>query len=453
MVRLIKIYSQRNQFRHNKLILLLIYVISSQLFHDCKKEESILPEPEVILQLPNSLTSFNYNDTVFVKARVSHNIDISTVTISITDKELKRLVGGPVLNPMKSQFNIDSYIVINNRYIEEFENYLLIEIQDKNTIYNFWYNIRINPLERELQSLLVVTSSSTPFAIDADSYRKLIRVEADGSQKIINEWNTEYLGGFADSRFGLFYSSGTIKSGVTGFNILDEELSWAIPTQSGGTLPHFTAFSASEGRVVVGVYDGSLECYDQSGLILMKTGKLSGGRFSVVLNFDTWVAGVFVPFDGRSQKLYLYNNPAGNQYGMVELPGQIIALIPYDQKTILILVDESGINKAYTYSVADKAFNFLHQITGERIHSPAGERGNIFFISDETIKWYRPGIGSIVDYLDVTDANALAFNALDNTLIVGTGNRITFYQLPNTYPYSTIELSEEIEDIDLLYNK
>lgn len=453
----------RYHIKHNILILFVVCALTSSVLHGCKKDDIEFIEPDVTLISPNIALSFNVYDTIYIKAQVNHNIKIESATISITDKNLKSLVGGPVINPNATQFEIDTYIVINNKYIEQSDNYLLIEIEDEKEKYNFWYNLKINPLEKELQNLLVVTGSSSNQMQYGDKKaeqtngtsgnNKLLNVNLNGSYRIISDWNSEYLGGYVDSHFGMFYSSGSINSGITGFNLIEEELSWSIPAQSGGAIPYFTAFDAIEGKVSVGIYDGTIRCYDQNGLILMKTDKLAGGKFTAVKNFDKWVVGVFKPFDGSNSKLYVFNNPAGNQFDMVNLPGEIVDLILLDAKTLLVVIVEKGINEAYTYTFSEKQFNYLHEITNDVLYQSAGDGDNIFFISDSTIKWYRPDIGSTVDYLNIADANSLAFDPISKVLFVGKYNSLFLYPLPSTTPSMTIELPGEIKDINLLYNK
>ncbi len=447
----------------NYLLTMLLAVSASVLFliSGCRKDENHSAEPIINLISPTESDYFNVFDTVFIKATVRHNIKVSKVSFSITDEKLKRLVGGPVLVPDTNQFDIDAFMVINNKYIEATANYLLIEVEDGNELFNYWYDLKIYPLDKELTGLTVVTESpaangKNALLSESDIQSRnfnVYRVKTDGNYTRTNIGFGEYSGGYSDSRYELFYSAGFQDEGITAFDVNTGNPKWNIPAQTVGSIPWFSSFDATEGQVSAGLYDGSVETYDQDGLIRMKSAKLPGGRFSKVVNFDKWVAGVFSPFDGTGEKLFVFNNPAGNQYDKVSLPGNPVALIPSGKSTMLFIINESGTNKAYTYKFADKQFSYLHEISADTIYRSAGEGENIFFISDNSIKWYKPEIGSTVDYIPIPAANAIAFDSISNLLVVGKGRQLYLYTLPNTTASSVIELPEDIADIRLNFNK
>ncbi|HLN53018.1 MAG TPA: hypothetical protein VK212_04875 [Lentimicrobium sp.] len=432
------------------------------IFEACKKEKNQFDEPEVKILSPSEGEVFKIYDTVFIKARVQHSRNILKATLSITDTDLKRIEGGPTLFPDTTVFTIDTYIILSNRYVQETENYLLIEIEDDNEAFNFWYNLRIVPLDKELQNILVITGApdnpgiihQSHFTADmTGNLNRLYKISSSGTYSKINEWTSEFIGGYTDSKFRLFYSSGSIESGISGFDIEQNITRWNVPAQSAGSIPYFTTFDGYEGKVAVGIYDGSVECYDQNGIILMKTVKQPGGRFSTIRIFDKWVVGVFNPFDGTNAKLYIFNNPAGNLYDIMNLPGKSAKLIPLDLKQMLVIVDESGNNEAYTYNFVQKQFNYLHEVTSDPLYRSTGLGNDIFFISEGGVKWYRANIGSTVDYLQIDSVNSIAYDAVGSTLFVGRGNILYSYSLPLTTPSSSIAFPEEIKEISLLYNK
>ncbi len=445
-----------------KLLVFIFLGMIINFFTSCKKEDNHSVEPLVSLVSPDEGSDYNVFDTVFIKANIKHNIKILKATLAITDKDSKILVGGPFFTPDNTQFDINAFIVLNNKYIESTENYLLLQVEDENEIFNFWYSIRIFPLDRELKNLIVVTSlPDSKFLAGraaANSSKttgryNLYKVNLSGSYEKLNSSFNEYIGGYTDSRYELFYSCGSESEGISALDIKNGGVKWTIPAHPTGSIPYFISFDGTEGQMATGLFDGSVESYDQNGLILMKSAKITAGRFKAVMNFNKWIVGAFSTFDGTNDKLYIFNNPAGNQYDKINLPGEFIDFIQLDQGTLLIAININGRNEAYTYKFSDKLFYYLNEISTDTISKPAGGEDNIFFISDNDIKWYRPNIGSTVNYLTVPNASAIAFDPLSNLLIVGKGHQLYLYSLPLTQPLATIDLPKEIVDISLMYNK
>ncbi len=450
-------------FKHGWVFLYLVITIG-YVTTGCKKEPEVVPEPVVELITPAENQIFNTFDTVFIKANVSHNIPISTITLSITDTDLKPVVSGKSIDPGSisssnnnsgsntssnnsgsNSYFIDNYLVIDNKYITGSENFLQIRIEVGQEIYRYWYTIGINPLTRELDDVLVVTGN-----LNAN---KLNSLKQTDEVELLWSWNSEYIGGYADSRNNMFYSSGSLISGITGYDLKEKNVAWSVPAFSSGSLPYFTAFTGVDGSIAVGINEGRVESYNNDGLKIVTTPKYQGGAFTRVMHFNDRIVAVFSPYSTNQNTFMVFNNPAGNLFASINFTGQIIDILNIKTDRIFLIINTDGINKAYEYDVNTNGLVLLHTVTAEPIQIISGNGTDYFIGTPTSVFWYKPLSGSVFRYLTASGVTAIAFDEISNTLYTAEGATLNSYSLPNSTPIINHVFNEPVKDIELIYNK
>lgn len=440
------IITQSPEAKVNSLRVIIIYCCLITIFFDgCKKTDIQGPDPEVEISLPYNNQTFNVFDTVFIIAKIKHVQEINKISLTINGKDLKPVVSGKTLDINQTSYHLSTFLIIDNKYIEGNLNYLLIKIEDNNAVYNFWQPISINPLNKELEKILIVTGMLNE--------NTLFKANISGDIEKIASWTSEYIGGYGDSKNRMFYTSGELVDGIRGYDLDEIDLLWMIPPETYSSIPYFNAFSGSEGRVTVSTSEGIIESYNHLGLKILSSNKVINGIFTNILDHDNFVIGIFKPYVGNQNSLIIFNNPAGSIYASLQFQGNVIDLLKIDKNSIMLIINETGNVKSYLYNYALNQLQPLHEITTNEVFNISGDAENIFFATNNGILWYRPSIGSIVEYLQMDDIRTLAFDNNSNLLYFSRGSSLLVSGLPFKSVLDSTEFTSPIKDIELIYNK
>lgn len=427
------------------LLLIILCSILILTIKGCRDKEEVSIEPEVQLLDPAENSVYNIYDSIKVSLIVRHVSVIGKITISVTDEELKPILTGYATTVNKKETTINTYIEINNRYIEGDQHYLLIEVEDSKEIFKFWYSIHINPLESELEKVTFVSGN--------ENINNLYILKFPESAEKVATWNSDYLGGAVDSRNFMFYSSGSLLEGIQGFNLIDNEFSWNIHGLPPLSMPYFTAFAHDDGKVLVATREGVVEGYDHTGQKIFTGEKLNNGKFTLLLKHEGFALGGFIPYTGTLKNITVFNYPAGNIYQTIELEGDPIAILTLDKNEIMVLVQVSGKVKAYVYVPSEKSFTYFHDVTDKNIKSVTGGNDNLFLLTNDEVLWYRPDIGSTVPYLSAEGISCIEYDPVNNLLFTGQDGKVKQYILPSLTEQVLHIGSEPVKDINLWYNK
>lgn len=428
-----------------KKIILLSLVVFVIICGGCSKEEKYEQPPEVQLILPAGNSVFNVYDTIFIKAQVSHHSVIRRIDISVRDSDLKPVLASKTVEANDREVLIETFIPVDNKYIYDDEHFLLIEIEDDDNLFKEWYQIEIQPLTKELENVVYVSGEGNE--------RELFILSNELFPTKIAQWNSEYLGGYVDSRYRQFYTSGSLVDGIRCYDIDNKELKWSIPVKVSGTLPYFTAFSAIDGRVAVATREGSIECYDQNGLRTCMTPKRNNGKYHQVLLHGDFVMGLFSQFSGTSEFFDVYNYPSGTLYQSLEIPGDPVNISTLDDdKVILFTMLQYGC-RTYNYSPFNKSLGNLQDISVDRIIKVAGKSGNFYLLDSTGVIWYQPETRQASNIIYYSSYSGINYDPYGNILYLADGNEINYYLLPYAYETKSYDAGKIVNDVLLLFNR
>jgi len=276
---------------------------------------------------------------------------------------------------------------------------------------------------------------------------------SQGTSETFFSWNSEYLGGYMDSRYRNFYTSGSLIDGIRSYSIDQKELIWSVPAIVGGNLPYFTSFNASDGFVNAAVWKGYIDVYNQEGNKTFTSISFPNGRFIKSLKTKSFVYSILHSFDNQPQKLVVFNYPAGNVYYSTDLNGTGLFISELEDENILILVTTDEETQAWQFNPLNKSLIYLHDVTDIRVDAVTGDDGNYFMATENVILWYRPQIASTVNYLNITNLQAMTYSKEDNGLFLAEDGRISVYHLPAQVPENLYQSDQPVKDILILYNK
>lgn len=430
----------------NRLILFAVSMFAiSLLALSCKKEEANPVEPIVKLISPYTQQQYSIYDTIFIELEVEHVKPVKRLSLIVTDDDEKPVLPVHSFVYNDSKFSVKSFIVIENRYINETQNFLNIKIEDDQDIFNYWYEITISPLAKSLNGMLVVTGVGND--------NRLSTITLSGASITLLDWNSEYLGGYYDARNQNFYTSGSLIDGIFAYNLKDSVVLWEVNTTPGNSLPHFTCFAATTGKVSAAIRGGYIETYNAEGMKIFKSTELTNGAFRKMVHYRNFIASVFVNYTSAINKLLIFNYPAGNTYDSINLEGEIIDIIPGENMEIYLIMDFGESIKLWSYNFNQKSLLFRETITGGNSHLVTGNHQNMFLSDGNKVMWYKPDFGSNINYLELAGITAISFDSLNNALYVGKQDSLIQYILPSAIPQNSIRMESTIKDIEFIYNK
>lgn len=423
------------------LLLLILFVSTAS----CRKEESVPAEPVVTLLSPYSRQQYSIFDTIYIHLKVAHTAQIRKISLGVTDQNEKPVLSSVHYDINDANYELKTFIIIDNRYINETLNFLNVKVEDQENIYNYWYEITIHPLGKELNNLLLVTGSG--------NNNSLYKLDFQGNATKLLDWQSEYLGGYYDSRNRNFYTSGSLIDGLMAYSLTDSIISWEVNTVPGNSLPHFTCFTAATGKVSAAIFEGYIESYNAEGMKIFKSNELSNGYFKKILHYRNFIASVFKNYSGQVNRLLLFNYPAGNIYDSIDLQGEIVDIIPAENMEMFLVLNDEGFIKLWSYNFNQKSLMFKEVITSGEAQSVTGNFDNMFISVGSSVMWYKPASSSNIEYLEFASISTLAFDSLNNTLYVAQQDSLFQYQLPATNPLYRNRLQSTIKDIEFIYNK
>lgn len=429
-----------------KKLVFFIFLLSLFTLLACKEEERVVKPPVVSLIDPLGSSMYYVFDTIFIKAIISHESSLNTITLSVTNELLKPVVSSKTLNVNNSNITLDSYLVINNKYIEDEVHYLLIEMSDNENLFKEWYPIKIQPLSKQLENVLYVTEEGLQ--------HNLYLISDVNDSSMITAWNSEYLGGYVDSYHRQFYTSGTITEGIKAYDIDDKKLNWTIPPKISGTQPYFTAFSAIDGRVSAANREGVIECFNSEGMKTCITSKRNNGKYTYVINSRNFVMGLYTPFSGNIHSFDIYNYPAGSLYQSLELPGIPFAIVKIDENNFLLFLEKELTISSYKYSPFEKSLTPLDDITNDKpILKIVGEGNNIFVLTPNGVLFYRPDLSSTVNIFYQSGIENIVYDPIDSIIYMIKAHEIMYSVFPFNYAIKGFDAGLNVKDVLLLYNK
>ncbi len=434
----------RMKYNYNFQLFALIAIIASIVSFGCKKDDLSGNTPQVTFISPSSSEVFDIYDSVSVDIMVSHTQIIKRVTLTIVDAGQKPVVSGKSFEIGASDFKLSEILVIEDRYLEDNKYFVLIKVEDEFGVFNYWREIQIKPVDKVIEKLLVVTKSF--------NHCKLFGLSVNGTQNLIHEWMQDYLQGYVDSRFVKYYICGNTPSIIKAVNLNENLPDWE-QSFLGSNYDFIQCFDGVDGYVTIGTSDGIIETFDESGQRLSRSQIDGNGVFTSIIKGNDFVVAAYKQFTSNMSTVYVINFPAGNIFYSTNILGEVKGIISYDSGDFLLIVQGTDRVTAHILSATNKHLLFLHELPATQVDKVEGNKDNVFIGTSNDIFWYRPSTGSSVKYIADKQNTAFTFDEVNNQLYVASGEQVLLYNLPQTSSSRIWQFSDQVEDVNIQYNK
>lgn len=413
----------------------------------CKTEEAIGPFPSVIISLPIENQSYNYLDTIFIKAEITHPQNIDFVRVALVDTESSPVL--PVLNyyPDNKALTLEATIVLDNLLLESGQYAVQVKASAGSEITNEWAKITYTSAPRKPESLIVLTRGQ------GSSY-KIMDVSSDNLITERFTYTGDLSGSAVCSKYQLLYTAGAVSSGLNAWNLKNNSLQWNVPAVSSPPLPYFTSIYSNNNEVYVATRDAFISGFPASGMSTFRSMQFLNGYFTASFRHKLWLSAVFEPFNSAFNELIIFNYPGGTVFNRLQFAGDMVAFAGYETDNILLFVNNASESAAYIYSFGQNSLLKMKDFPQGmiyRVSMPDSE--NAFLVMEDGVYWYRPNIASIVNVLPGNNISDLIYDDITGKLFIASEKKVEVYDFPSLQLTYTYNFTDEIVNIHLRYNK
>lgn len=141
-----------------KLYLVFLPIFLSIFFVNCKKKDKEIPQIEFLNT--NENTNFAYGDYINVRANISDNKTISSVTVSIVDENQKPVLPKFSASPNDSKYLLEKFFLIDDVNLKTGKYQIIINAKDGKNEKNAFRIIYINEAAKSRRGVFVIEADA-----------------------------------------------------------------------------------------------------------------------------------------------------------------------------------------------------------------------------------------------------------------------------------------------------
>lgn len=424
-------------------------VILLNLLLACKKEKDKLP-PVIIISTPAENQPFNINENIHLTGTITDESDITNATVNLLNEQ-----GLPVhvtlpIQITSSPLGIDVRYALDNIHLESGYYKICIFASDGNRDAYAYRRIQIIGVSKVVSKILVTT-------IGNSMQTNLSYVDtASGLLSPLAAFSGDHLASATDSYFQRFIHCGKSTGHFTGVDIGSKAVVFDVAPVISPPMPYFTGFHRSSTNYYVAAYNEQIKGYDPGGNVIYNAKQRSGyyaqhmcmngvqliseerhkitADKKLVCYYETGVArqsanlvqDVISFCEKDNTHVFVFGNKAGQ--GVIQL---------YDRNT-------NNLWDPYPYALATGSILCVLKLDADT-YLIAHSNGSIYK--------YVYSTSSVTPYLNGYTTVQLIKEELANVLYVVEKNKISRFEFPGLKQLSPINSSEEIVDLNFLYNR
>jgi Big-like domain-containing protein len=414
----------------------------------CKKEEDS-SGPKITFNTPVENQTFNVYDYVTVNASVTDDHKIAAVSVSLMDNAqhlIHNTVNVSVSSPsgtINYQYLLDNIHLLTGVY------YIRIFATDGiNDSYKY-QKIYIIEAPRVLQKVFVVSNTSS-------AQTNLSYIDPSFSSIVpFHSFTGDHLASSVSSYDQQAYICGNYTGAFAGHILQFNGPRFSIPAVTSSN-PYFTGYYNDERDTYVARYNGTIRGYDYAGTVIYSAAAL-GGYYPQKFCFnDDYLIAEEKEVLSSTRQLVTYF-PNGGFEKSCALTQDVVAYGEKDATNVFIFGNTAG---QATLRLFDRINNNIWSpypfplATGSML-SALKIDPDTYLIghSNGTIYKYQYSIGSVTTYLTGYTAVQLKYDDLNNILYVVESNRVSTFNYTSSAPVNTVNSTENILDVHLLYNR
>lgn len=427
---------------------LFFFLIPVLCLFSCKKDTDDFG-PTVTVSSPAENQFFNVNDVIHLQASVSDETKITAVSIRLVDANMNTAhisMGVPISSP---SMKINTFYTLDNIHLESGVYYLLITASDGKNDSHTYRKIYIGGIPRVVKKVFVASSSGTSqtnfFYIDS----------AFSSLTFYKTFTGDYIGSSVSGYYQQVNMCGNYTGNFTGIKLSDNSVKFNVaPIVSSS--PYFTGFYDTDKNNYVAGYDGSIKGYGFEGNIIYNAAATDTYYTKhMCLNNNYMIAEEKNKTSALRNLITYYPTGAGQQTCL--LNQDVAAFCEKDGDEVFVFGNSSGQGVVQLFNRINNSLSspYPYPLDPGTILSAVKIDANTYLIghSNGTIYKYTYQNSSMTTYLTGYTAIQLRYDFAGNRIYIAETNRISTVDYPSATPVSSVNSTETVLDIHLLYNR
>lgn len=434
-------------FNVDKIYFYIVFLSLITLF-SCKKDVDERG-PEIKFNTPIENQTFNAYDYVTVNATVTDDVKISSVAVSLLDVNqgyahvtLPVAVSSPSMTLNLAYF-------LDNIHLETGFYYIKISASDgTNDSYKF-QKIYLVAVPKVLSGIYVVSNTGS-------FQTNLSTIDSTFSSIIpYHTFSGDYLSSSVSSYHQQAYMCGNYTGNFTGHVLQFNSPKFIIaPVPSSN--PYFTGYYNDDRDTYVARYDGNIKGYNYVGGLMYNAVALSGYYAQHMCFNDGYLIAEEKEIFTVTKKLVTYYS-TGSIEKNCALTQDVVAFCEKDNSNVFVFGNVGG---QATIELFDRINNNLWSpypfaLASGSLLSALKLDSDIYLLghSNGTIYKYQYSSSSVTTYLSGYTAVKLKYDSVNDKLYVVEANNVTTFDLSTLALSNTVNSTETILDVHLLYNR
>ncbi len=418
----------------------------------CTKETSA-DYPTVQITSPYSGASYNVPGTIQITGHVSDSKPLTSVSVYIANGQNTPVEESVQIPITSDNINISCSYSLNDIHMTGGEYYVTIRASNGTNISSAFQPVYIGAAPTVRTAIYAITRNSSSvnvWKLDSVLHSSLCySVSGDYSSSDINSYYQQ------------LYIAGHDSGNVNAYSVPAATFDWGI-TATPSPAPYFTNVYCNNDDELVSYYNsnyGYVKSFNHEGAIQAVYNSLSGYFPAKTLLWNGWLLAEekSVSLTGE-ENLWTYYQSSTATYQQISITGPVIAMYGYDDTHILIFGNNnSGGAYLQLYNIQTNLFSSPVSLPPAQLLSTAQMGANTYLLgfNNGSIYQYTYSTNNIIPYLNGIMASNIAFDNINNEIIVSSGNMVSEYAYNSGFSsfLTSITLPDSVRDVRILYNK
>jgi hypothetical protein len=412
------------------------------LIFSCKKDSDEQP-PTIEVFNPVKNTSYNTFDTIFVKALLKDEKNLTFASVELLDANLSP-AGNPISKTLNTpEFNMNVALVIDNIHLTTGKHFLLVSASDGTNTTNNFTELHINGLPLITKGYMVYETNGNN--VELHKY-------FNGTDSV--KW--EISGPFKNGLIDNYYQQAGYLQGTEGpffaMPLNPVYSPWQLPAEQGGIT--FCRSQRDQIGIQIGYKNGIMAIFEKEG-VLQKNYQSAQNFYPKLslLNGDNIIVWQVKDNLAQNNIEVFYSGGAVRQVSSF-IPA-MVNMVNKNGDEIYIGANENGGGLLLSYSLENGIFKILYDFPGEPIVALCmGKSGQAYFSTSEGIYQFDENQVNPPTPIPLSEIKAINmdWDFVNNVLIVTTNDELiilnSFGGILQTYPITGIP-----EKLQVWYSK
>lgn len=425
-----------------------LWTILINLLFACKKEGDKSP-PVIIISLPLENQTFHVDDEISIKGSISDETTLTKASITLLNEQGQSVHRAVSIDISSKELSVNTGYLLDNIHLESGIYKLCIFASDgKNDTYSN-IPIYIIGIPRRLKNIFIATVSGS-------SKTNISIIEGDsGAIAPYTSFTGDHLKLSVNSYFQKLLHCGNATGDFVAMDLTNKKNAVYVPCVPSSSVPYFTGFYEKNNLYYISFYNEQIRGYDYTGNIVYNAMPLSGYVAKHVCLNDQHLIAEEQHKINKDLKLVCYY-PTGSGEQSCTLTQEVVAFCEKDDSHVLVFGNKAGQGLIQEYDrTANNLWNpYPYALTYGLINCVLKLDSDTYLLAcaNGIIYKYVYSAGSVTPYLSGFTAIQLVLNEVTNALYVVEKNKINVFDVLGK-PVRTINSTEDMEEIDLLYNR